>query len=90
MLSIYLLVAIGLKGGVHLSEHAGLSLFGPVLAALLLALAIPSIAYAVLKGWGRFSRDDAAALAAHYGSVSAVTFAVGQTFLDRQGLPHEA
>ena len=90
MLSIYLLVTIGLKGGVHLAEHAGSGLIGPVVAALLLALIIPAIAFGVLKVWGKFSRDDAAALAAHYGSVSAVTFAVGQAFLDRQGLPHEA
>lgn len=90
MLSIYLLVTIGLKGGVHLAEHAGSGLIGPVVAALLLALIIPAIAFGVLKVWGNFSRDDAAALAAHYGSVSAVTFAVGQAFLDRQGLPHEA
>ncbi len=90
MLSIYLLVTIGLKGGVHLAEHAGFGLIGPVVAALLLALIIPAIAFGVLKVWGNFSRDDAAALAAHYGSVSAVTFAVGQAFLDRQGLPHEA
>lgn len=90
MLSIYLLVTIGLKGGVHLAEHAGSGLIGPVVAALLLALIIPAIAFGVLKVWGKFSRDDAAALAAHYGSVSAVTFAVGQAFLDRRGLPHEA
>lgn len=89
MLSIYLLVTIGLKGGVHLAEHAGRALVGPVAAALLLALLIPTIAYGVLTRWGRFSRDDAAALAAHYGSVSAVTFAVGQTFLDRLQTSHE-
>ncbi|HMX42532.1 MAG TPA: sodium-dependent bicarbonate transport family permease, partial [Elusimicrobiota bacterium] len=74
----------------HLAEHAGSGLIGPVVAALLLALIIPAIAFGVLKVWGKFSRDDAAALAAHYGSVSAVTFAVGQAFLDRRGLPHEA
>ncbi|MBK7206792.1 MAG: sodium-dependent bicarbonate transport family permease [Elusimicrobia bacterium] len=90
MLSIYLLVTIGLKGGVHLAEHAGWKLAGPVIAAVLLALLIPTLTYVVVKRWGGFSRDDAAALAAHYGSVSAVTFAVGQTFLDRLGLSYEA
>ena len=67
MLSIYLLVTIGLKGGVHLAEHAGWKLAGPVIAAVLLALLIPTLTYVVVKRWGGFSRDDAAALAAHYG-----------------------
>lgn len=88
-LSIYLLLAIGLKGGVQLAT-APLGLLLPAATgALALGLVIPLIAYAVLRFLGRFKIPDAAALAAHYGSVSAVTFAVAIAFLERRGVPFE-
>lgn len=80
-LSIYLLLAIGLKGGAALATTTFSAVWAPALAALVLGCVIPLIAYAVLRRFGRFSVVDAAALAAHYGSVSAVTFAATQTFL---------
>jgi hypothetical protein len=80
-LSIYLLLAIGLKGGVALAQTTLAAVWAPALAALVLGCLIPLIAYAILRRLGRFSVVDAAALAAHYGSVSAVTFAATQTFL---------
>lgn len=73
-LSIYLLFAIGLKGGVAISETPALELLGPIGVTLFLGLLTPLSAFFVLKSFGRLGRIDAAAAAAHYGSVSAVTF----------------
>ncbi|MFN0117812.1 MAG: sodium-dependent bicarbonate transport family permease [Elusimicrobiota bacterium] len=88
-LSIYLLLAIGLKGGVELAKTEISSILLPMAGALALGVIIPVIAYGVLRSMGKFSRPDAAAIAAHYGSVSAVTFAVAQSFLDRLLVPFE-
>jgi len=73
-LSIYLLFAIGLKGGVSLAETPMRELAWPALLALVLGGLTPVSAYALLRWFGRLGRVDAAATAAHYGSVSAVTF----------------
>ncbi len=88
-LSIYLLLSIGLRGGVELS-HASLAAFWrPALATLLLGVSVPVWSYALLRRFGRLSVADAAAIAAHYGSVSAVTFAAVLTFLDGRGVAVE-
>lgn len=79
-LSIYLLLAIGMKGGVELSRTPVSDFAGPALATLLLGVLTPISAYAVLRRIGRFDRVNSAAIAAHYGSVSAVTFIVAMTF----------
>ena len=72
-LSLYLLMALGLKGG-HALSQTGVD--GQVLAALGAAMAmavlVPALGYQLLKR--RVSGFDAAAVAASYGSVSAVTF----------------
>jgi hypothetical protein len=73
-ISIYLLFAIGLKGGVALSESTMGALLGPLAITLILGVFTPLSAYALLRTFGRLGRTDAAATAAHYGSVSAVTF----------------
>lgn len=73
-LSIYLLFAIGLKGGVALSETPASELVGPVLLTVVLGVLTPLSAFLLLTKLGRLGRTDAAATAAHYGSVSAVTF----------------
>ncbi len=88
-LSIYLLLAIGLKGGAALSETPLASFLGPALVTLVLGVTIPIVAYVILRRLGRFEVADAAALAAHYGSVSAVTFAAVQTFLEALKVPYE-
>ncbi len=81
-LSIYLLLAIGLKGGVELAR-APLGLVLPqALAAVALGLAIPFLLFPVLARLGRLARPDAASIAAHYGSISVVTFAVALSFLN--------
>lgn len=88
-LSIYLLLAIGLKGGVELAKHPIGPLLPQVGGVLLLGMALPLLAYPVLRHVGRFDRPDAASIAAHYGSVSMVTFAVALAFLVDRGIPHE-
>jgi hypothetical protein len=88
-LSIYLLLAIGLKGGVALSETPFSQLWAPALMTLVLGITIPIVAYVILRRMGSFGIADAAAIAAHYGSVSAVTFAAAQTFLDALEVPYE-
>lgn len=88
-LSIYLLLAIGLKGGAELSATPIAQLWAPTLVALLLGVAIPIWCYAILRSLGKFSIADAAAIAAHYGSVSAVTFSACLTFLESVRIPYE-
>src|SRR4051812_37310263 len=81
-LTIYLLFAIGLKGGAKLSDAPLAQCLPPMLGALALGIAIPLWSYAILRKLGKFAAADAAALAAHYGSVSAVTFGAVLAFLD--------
>lgn len=79
-LAIYLLLAIGLKGGVELNQTPLSEFVLPALATLGLGLITPVIAYNVLRRLGKFDRINASAIAAHYGSVSAVTFIVAIAF----------
>jgi hypothetical protein len=88
-LSLYLLFSIGLKGGVELSKAPIAATIFPSVAAITLGVTIPIIAYNILKRLGRFNKVDAAAIAAHYGSVSAVTYAVVLSFLHRTGVSVE-
>lgn len=88
-LSIYLLLAIGLKGGIELSKQPVLALAPQVLATMALGFAIPFVLFPVLRLL-KMSGADSASLAAHYGSVSVVTFAVGTAALTRQGIPYES
>ena len=87
-LSIYLLLAIGLKGGLELSRQPLAALAPQVLACVALGFAIPFLLYPAMRAL-RLVQADAAALAAHYGSVSVVTFAVATAALARQGIAHE-
>lgn len=88
-LSIYLLLAIGLKGGVALATTPLALLWLPALATVAFGVATPLWTYGLLRSIGRFGVADAAAMAAHYGSVSVVTFIACQTFLERAGVPYE-
>jgi hypothetical protein len=88
-LSIYLLFALGLKGGVELSRTSWDAVALPAAATLLLGVVTPLTAYAVLRRVGRLSISDSAGIAAHYGSVSAVTFIAAQQFVERLGAPAE-
>ncbi len=88
-LTIYLLIAIGLKGGAAVAD-AGLSrVWLPSLAAMALGALIPFWTYPVLR-LGRLPPVDAAAIAAHYGSVSAVTFIAATNYLTLIEVPYES
>jgi uncharacterized protein len=88
-LTIYLLLAIGLKGGIELSKQPLLTLAPQVLACMALGFAIPFALYPLARAL-RLSVVDAAALSAHYGSVSVVTFAVATAALTRAGISFES
>ncbi len=86
-LSLYLLMAIGFKGGVAVN----ISGFGPEVlyalsAALLMAALVPLYSYFILRQNKKVSAFDAAAIAGTYGSVSAVTYIVASSYLSRQGI----
>lgn len=83
-LSLYLLMAIGFKGGQALAA-SGITADGVrvLVAAVALALVIPALGYSVLRQ--RVDRFDAAAIAATYGSVSAVTFIAASQYVTARG-----
>ena len=84
-LSIFLLLAIGLKGGVALRQDAPDDLAVYLAATVLLGVITAISAYFIAKAWLRDNRINAAAMAAHFGSVSAVTFIAAQQFSERTG-----
>ncbi len=88
-LSIYLLLAIGLKGGIELSKQPLAALAPQVAACMALGFVIPFALFPLGRAL-RLGAADAASLAAHYGSVSVVTFAVASAALARQGIAHES
>lgn len=88
-LSIYVLLAIGLKGGVELAKYPIGDLIGKGLVIVAVGAMIPFIAFPVLRFLGRMSRADSASIAAHYGSVSVVTFSVGITLLGQEKIDYE-
>lgn len=88
-LSIYLLLAIGLKGGIEMSKQSLMALMPQVTACLALGFAIPFMLVPVLRRLG-LNAVDSAALAAHYGSVSVVTFAVATAYLQKRSVPLES
>lgn len=73
-ISIYLLFAIGLKGGAAISVTPINELVGPAVATLILGVLTPLSAFVLFRWFAKLNRIDSAAAAAHYGSVSAVTF----------------
>ena len=88
-LSIFLLLAIGLKGGEGLATQALGPLLPQLFVVILLGVVQTLIAFAILRGLGRLGRADAAATAAHYGSVSVATFAVGVNWLMTRDITFE-
>jgi uncharacterized protein len=87
LLSLYLMWAIGIKGGVQL-RAAGFTpeAIASLAAAALLAVVVPAYVYPLLRRG--LDVDNAAALCAVYGSVSAVTFLTAAAFLTRSGVPY--
>ncbi|NCC27197.1 MAG: sodium-dependent bicarbonate transport family permease [Gammaproteobacteria bacterium] len=89
ILSIYLLVSIGLHGGVELAKADLGEAIAAVLWALALGFLLPLIGFGLLLATRRVAALDAAAIAAHYGSVSAGTFLTAIAFLGSQGVEYE-
>lgn len=86
-LAIYLMMAIGLKGGVEMSKAALTpDVFGVAAMAILLSFALPFLAYMLLRFVSKLSRIDAAATAGHYGSISIVTFVAATQALQLAGI----
>ncbi|MBC8008950.1 MAG: sodium-dependent bicarbonate transport family permease [Burkholderiales bacterium] len=86
-LSLFLLAAIGFKGGAALAESGfGGSVAPTLLAAVLASALVPLWTFFVLRR--RLGPADAAGVSATYGSVSAVTFLTAASFLDARGIPY--
>ena len=87
-MSLFLMAAIGLKGGVEISQ-AGFSsqMLAAGVAGVALSFLLPFLAFALLRSFGRLDGLNAGAVAAHYGSVSVVTFATATEVLTRGGIP---
>lgn len=88
--SILLLLSIGLKGGVELARQPFGSLLPDMVAVIAMGIALPLIAFPILLKLGGFKRADAASIAAHYGSVSVGTFAVGVAWMVTRDIFYES
>ena len=86
-LTILLMLALGIKGGLSLHSHTGAVRVGDLALIALYGALIPMLLYPVLRGAVRLGTADAASIAAHFGSVSAATFAVAVAFADTRALP---
>ena len=86
-MSLYLLLAIGFKGGNSLAGH-GLQgdVFAAIGAGLVLSFLIPFAAFGLLRVMTRLNAMNAAAVAGHYGSISIVTFVAASSLLELTGL----
>jgi len=86
-MSLYLLLAIGFKGGHSLADSGvSLEVFTALGAGLILSFSIPFIAFALLRSMTRLNALNAAAVAGHYGSISIVTFVAASSLLDLTGI----
>jgi hypothetical protein len=89
-LALYLMLAIGFKGGVEMA-HAGLEvkMLATVGLGIVAGLGLPVIAYAGLRAVTKLGRIDAAAVAAHYGSISVVTFVAATDYVKSLGATYD-
>jgi hypothetical protein len=87
--STLLLMSIGMKGGIELAKQPAGDVAVDMLLVVVMGCLLTLLAYAVLRVVGGIGRVDAAAIAAHYGSVSVGTFAVGVAFLGVAAIPYE-
>lgn len=88
-LSLFLMAAIGFKGGIELARSDwGVQMGLVALAGVALSLLLPIVAFRLVRAMAGLGRADAAAVAATYGSVSVVTFVTASAFLTRSGIGH--
>lgn len=89
-LSLYLLFAIGFKGGVSVADHGpDLKLGLSLVAGIALSAVIPLLAFRLLMIMTKLDRTNAAAIAGHYGSISIVTFVAGTSVVESLGIEAE-
>ncbi len=89
-MSIYLLFAIGFKGGAGVAAHGlDATLVGTLVAGLVLSFLLPFVAFALLSALTKLNTVDKAAVAAHYGSISIVTFVAATSVLESRGIAAE-
>lgn len=89
-MSLYLLFSIGFKGGASVAAHgADGALLAALAAGVALSFLLPLLAFALLRVMTRLGRVDAAAVAAHYGSISIVTFVTATSVLADRGIAAE-
>jgi hypothetical protein len=89
-LSIYLLFAIGFKGGASVANHGvDATLVLSLVAGIILSFVLPLVAFGLLRVMSRLSVTDAAAVAGHYGSISIVTFVAATSVAESAGLSPE-
>ena len=88
-ISMYLLLAIGIKGGVALRVSDPADVVGPIAMALALGVLIPLAAFGILRVLTPLGPVDRGAMAAHYGSTSLVTFTAALAFLDASEISYE-
>ena len=86
-LSILLMLVLGLKGGSALHGKFTSDMLSTLLPVMALGILVPLMCYPILRRLVRLSLDDSASIAAHYGSVSAGTFAVVFTLVEKAHLP---
>ncbi|MDO8178001.1 MAG: sodium-dependent bicarbonate transport family permease [Undibacterium sp.] len=86
-LSILLMLVLGLKGGMALHGKFEVAMLSQLLPIAALGFILPLFCYPILRRLVGLPLDDAASIAAHYGSVSAGTFAVVLTMVEEAGLP---
>lgn len=89
LLSVLLLLTIGLKGGLELSQQSMSGLLPQIVAVVAMGVAIPLLVFPLLRILGRMDRPNAASIAAHYGSVSVATYAVGIAYLASHNVFYE-
>jgi uncharacterized protein len=89
LLAIYLLFALGITGGRELAKAEIRDVLPVLGATVVMIFAIPSVAYLVTRRLGGFDISNAAAIAAHYGSVSTATFFASVAFANAMGTPSE-
>lgn len=91
-ISLYLMLAIGLKGGVVISESTvgAFYLIKIIIIGLITGFVLPFIGYSLLRYFNKLSILNSANIAAHYGSISAVTFSYAMSFLDNNNIKYSA
>lgn len=90
ILAVYLMMAIGFKGGMELSQSPlNMKLLYYSLLGVFFSLSLPFLGYKILRWTSGLKPIDCVAVAAHYGSVSVVTFVAALSFLDYQGIRYD-